>query len=305
MRTLPLVLCFLVLGCAEISGLSDYEVRSTTSAGGGGAAGGGGGGGAGGEAGGGGTTALGPFETIRLVAALDAQVDRDDPSFTPDALELYFNSTFDILRSVRGSTDEPWGAPAPVNEINDAGAEESDPVIAPNGLELFFRSDRDGSRDIFVSTRASRSGSWGAPTSVSALNTSGEEAPCGLSADGLTLLLARANDFFVATRPDGTGQSWSNPVALDALNTSAIEGEIWLSPDGLRVYFRRADEIYRARRTFSADEFGNQQTVDEINALGFVGDPWLTPDERYLMFSVGQNDRRIWEAFRGMTPYPE
>jgi hypothetical protein len=123
-----------VAGCNVILGYDAGEVDAagggaggqtstatgTAFAGGTGGAGGSGGtGGAG--AGAGGRPA---WSTPQIVASISSAYDDDDPSFTADRLQLYFNSDrdgdFDIFRSIRASPYDSWSQPEAVSALNTA-----------------------------------------------------------------------------------------------------------------------------------------------------------------------------------------
>ena len=149
---LPLLLLVAAVGCADVSGLTDFELAE-----------GGGGAGASGSVGGSGTgtmtgtgtgtgtgalsddcpedvtVASGTFGDLRAVDELNTADDEDDPSFTADGLELYFNreavGTLErtVWVSYRGSVNDPWGEPALVDAVNLTGT-ETNVVVAPDGL---------------------------------------------------------------------------------------------------------------------------------------------------------------------------
>ena len=99
-----------------------------------------------------------------------------------------------------------------------------------NGLEFYFASDRPGGSgdlDLWMTTRAATSDSWGEPVNLGpTANSPSWDADPSVSADGLTL-------FFSSDRPGGLGRvdlymsrrstisdPWSEPVNLgSAVNT--------------------------------------------------------------------------------------
>lgn len=132
--------------------------------------------------------------------------DEDDGETT----KLYFHSNrpgglggLDIYVSTMSDDDddETFGPAVLVEELsgpfNDRG-----PDIRRDGLEMFITSNRPGtlgSRDLWVSTRASTSDVWSAPQNLGpTINTSAADARAVLSFDGTEL-------YFSSTRPGGFG----------------------------------------------------------------------------------------------------
>lgn len=117
----------------------------------------------------------------------------------------------DIYVSV-GQADETFGPSTFVAELSTPSADRQ-PAIRRDGLEIFLTSNRPGGLgflDLWVSTRASASGSWSTPVNVgSPVNRAGtNDAGADLSFDGTTLYFqsgledpARLDfDLFQATR---------------------------------------------------------------------------------------------------------
>jgi hypothetical protein len=80
--------------------------------------------------------------------------------------------------------------PTLITELQAAGY-ESAPFLTPDCLSLYFSSDRNGTRDLFVSTRATLADAWSPPQPLDGVNDPlwADEDPC-ISADGRTLMFA-------------------------------------------------------------------------------------------------------------------
>lgn len=298
----------------------DTSATATTAAaggsgGGGGATGGNGGSGAtGGSGGSGGMAPLGPWGTPTLVAELsDPNTDEDDPVFTADLLELYFNSNrlgngdADIFIATRTSMNDPWGNIAPVTELN-SGSTEGNQVIAPDGLTIWF--ERMG--DIWVSTRLARNDAWSAPVIDAELSSTSSDLAGAVSDDGLMFMLSSGRggglgrtDIWVATRND-SGDPWDAPVHVPELSTVESEAQVWLHPDGLTIYFdsdRDAPatdgDIFTSTRPTRSSAWNPATAVTELNTVEVDSDVWISPDQRYLLLVRGNSpDRDIWESRR-------
>lgn len=164
-----------------------------------------------------------------------------DPALAPDQMTLYFTRHSKIYKSVRQSTDEPFGLAVPLG-----GGTDWDARLSADGLALYFASDRAGSVgdfDIWVALRESYESPWQEPVNLGPnINTvNSEREPC-VSADGLELYFASMvasgnSDLFVsrrATRDD----PWGPDVRLGyGINSHGLEISPVLSRDGQTLYF--------------------------------------------------------------------
>ncbi|HSO41032.1 MAG TPA: hypothetical protein VLT33_51255, partial [Labilithrix sp.] len=91
-----------------------------------------------------------------------------------------------------------------IPNIHVAGATDEHPVLNGSETRLYFTSQLSGElvRGIYVATRASKSGEFGAPTHVGELFTFGlENAVTWVSDDDCEVLLNRLGDVYHARRP--------------------------------------------------------------------------------------------------------
>ena len=317
------------IGCSGLLGLDEFTggADGSTVGSGGSPAGIGGSGGSGGStptgtvSTGGEGGGLSSWTEPRVVESISAEgVDDDDPSFTEDGLELYFNSernpgTFgDIYVSTREQGTDSWGPPAYVAELNTV-AHETNVVVSPKGVDIWFSRDTAGTTyEIWTSTRADRADPWGTPERVVELNSSNSTFPCAVNEDALTMVYstgASAQSLWFATRP-GVGAAWATQGQISELNDAGINKEAWLSPDGLRIYFGSdrgmapTFDIYQSRRESINVPFAVPVPLGAMfNTGDSEGDPWLSPELDYIMFSRGANqDRDIWEASRNPGAEP-
>ena len=102
------------------------------------------------------------FGPALLVEGLNSEATDARPSITADGLEIFFHSNrsgsagFDMYSSVRKSVLEPWSEPEPLGTVVNTAASDFLGYISPDGETLFFASTRDGSNDIYVTTRSHR-----------------------------------------------------------------------------------------------------------------------------------------------------
>jgi len=167
-----------------------------------------------------------------------------------DGLEAYLyykgnpNPLYDIYRSTRISTSDPWSAQSPVTELNTSDRDNG-LVATADGLFAMFTSTRSGgqgSNDIWATSRPDRSSPWSTPINVTELNTSSGEGIGHLSPDGLTVLISSnrpgsaGDDIWMATRSSML-DPFSVPVLVDGINSPSAEYDSYLSSDGQTLYF--------------------------------------------------------------------
>jgi len=131
------------------------------------------------------------------------------PSFDGNTLYLITQSVggYDLFRSIKnlgGSFD----LASTVAELNSPNFELK-AVPTADDLGVFIGSSRSGSNgdsvDIWFASRANTAQPFGPLENLSTLNTSGEDVPLWVSADGCVLLLTRPNvgerEIWTASRP--------------------------------------------------------------------------------------------------------
>jgi hypothetical protein len=330
-----LVLTGSVAACSQDWDTLDPRLGGTSAQGGGGEGGGGEGGASGGQGGDGGARAmggattggggtggveLGPFGPPQLVGVLSHPEDDDDPVFTADGLELYFNTkrsglpNTEIWRSTRSASDVPWGIPELVPELGTLGSVGNE-IAAPDGLTLWLNHNPGVGTggEIYVARRMSRDEPWGSLALVAELNSANGDGTGAISSDGLLFIMDSnrpgglgLSDLYFASR-DAVTDPWDAPVLADGLSSGFEDNQAWMSGDGLVVFFDSdrtggagAHDIWMSSRPSLAEPFDNPVPVVELNTDLDDSDPWLSPDLRYIMFSRSTVDgpREIYEAFR-------
>ena len=128
-----------------------------------------------------------------------------DGAATPinDSLLISLDSdragTLDIYFSGRGTATSAWGAPSPAPDLNTMQS-EGNPMLAADKLSIYFDSNRTMNGEVYVAMRASVTGSWGLPTRIDELASTGNDVDPWISPDGRTM-------YFTSDR-DGTQRLW-------------------------------------------------------------------------------------------------
>jgi hypothetical protein len=156
---------------------------------------------------------------VNLGSIVNSSSNEWTQSISADGLELYFSSwrpgglgDADLWITTRATIEDEWTAPVNLGPTINSSSDDVNPSISTDGLCLFFFSVRPGgygSRDIWVTTRASRDDDWREPVNLGPpVNTSSMDQGASFSPDGSAL-------FFCSNRPGGHG-------TLDLMQVSLV-----------------------------------------------------------------------------------
>jgi Tol biopolymer transport system component len=180
-------------------------------------------------------------------------------------------------------TDCRWGEPQLLVMSGVSGAQLfGGPHLSPDALRLYFSMQLPGSsEDVFVATRNSRAGGFGAPSPLAEVNSSAADGAPFVTADDSSIYFfsqragpsPTARDLYVATR--GTpGGAFGTPTVLAAVNSAQLDQSPHLSTDGLELWLGSQrgntgfEDVYVARRARTSDPFSAAVAVDELNSPG-------------------------------------
>lgn len=147
------------------------------------------------------------FGSVQAIASLNTSVREYFTMLSPDGLTVWFSSNrsagsmggYDVWYSTRPNTASAFPAPQNLAAINTAD-DEYQVLVSPDGKEIYFSTERQGEIDIWVSTRADTSSSFGAASRLAQLATSGEDHPGWMSLDGLRLYYSASQAMYLTTR---------------------------------------------------------------------------------------------------------
>jgi WD40 repeat protein len=104
-----------------------------------------------------------PFGEPRNIVELNSPANETNAAIAHDGLSIVFGSArpgghgdVDLYRSVRASTDDPWGPPENLDVLNSDGIDKA-PALSGDGRTILFRSGRAGGKglsDIYVARDA-------------------------------------------------------------------------------------------------------------------------------------------------------
>ncbi|HUS29568.1 MAG TPA: hypothetical protein VMZ53_13740 [Kofleriaceae bacterium] len=241
---------------------------------------------------------LPPFVVGQQIASLASPFADDDPTITPDGLELIFASdrtgNTDLYVSRRASRGDPWSAPTLIAELATVGVEKG-PEYSDDGLTLWFEDDGK----IAMTTRATRGSAWATPQIALAFTVSlGTPTVCNgdLQMIMRTVDATSANELYTSSRAS-VGDAWPTPVPLDDIETGQDESGPFLTPDCSRLYFDSVGVFVSDRDPVSGHYGAPVRVIDQ--ALQTCHDISLSDDEHYAVFSKKvSNIEQLWEATR-------
>ncbi len=203
-----------------------------------------------------------PFGAPTNVTELNS-VERDHTPTTNAALTyMVFSSsrdgglgTDDAYETSRPDANSPWSAPVNLTVLN-SDKRDMGFTITPDGLCLYMSSNRgtpggpkEGSFDLYMSTRTSVDESWGRPEPVLSINTPFDEKFPSVTADNLTLYFAStrpgselnesaepSEDVWVAMRPD-VDSPWTVIEPVFEFNTGFNEYLMSIADDHSEMFF--------------------------------------------------------------------
>jgi len=105
-------------------------------------------------------TSAGTFAAPVPAAGLNTLSQEQFASLSKDGLEIFFSSDrpgtlggLDLWRATRPRTSDPWGVPVNLGAAVNSSFVEGRSAISWDGMTLYFNSNRNGSVDLFQTTR--------------------------------------------------------------------------------------------------------------------------------------------------------
>ena len=226
-----------------------------------------------------------------------------------------------------------WGPAQKIDTIPGNSSElntislDGCPIQSPDGLSLYMASNRpdgEGGLDIWVATRSSRSGGWGAPVNLEPINTAADEfCPTPLHDGGLLFVSRRVvlgvtcglgDIYYTRLNP---AHGWSEPEhfacapegpnsALDEQGPSYVQGRLYFSRSTLPA--GNSGELFASAKSGDMT-FGPAAPIVELNdAVANDIQPNVRKDGREIVFSSnrtgGQGGQDIWSATRASVADP-
>lgn len=243
------------------------------------------------------------FGPAQIVAELASPDKTENPTLTGDLLEIYFSSSregnnSDIWMAPRTSRLNPFDPPRRVRAVNSSRPEWSS-AIALDGLTLWFASDRRGSNgfDIWVSSRATRTGDWSDPEILPVLNSPANDVARPPGLHGLVMPLGSERGTpsvyrsYFATRASLTTPFDTPQPIPELIFPDATTMDVFLSDDGLTLFYASSPiaggnaDLYVTQRRTTGEVFPIGEPLVDLNTNSNERDPWLSPDATQFFFA--------------------
>lgn len=246
-----------------------------------------------------------PFKTPVRLTELDEISPRSTPRLSADELTLYFttrgvdaSSGAELGVLTRASKSAPFGDQ---KILSQSGVfNDNDPSVAIDHLSLWFHSGRNGTADIFSSTRISTGMPFGpaAIITVVSTDTANENQPY-FRAGGNEL-------WFISDRPGGaglydiymstkSGNTFAAPTRVVELSSPSEDWQPQPSDDGRTIIFAsdRAGglgklDLWMAKRASTTAFFNVPVPLTELNSASTEQAGWLSADGCRIWFSSGR-----------------
>ncbi len=226
----------------------------------------------------------------------------------------------------------PWGPPANLGPPINGPVTDNCVSISKDGLSLYFSSTRhtgntaSQDRDLYVSQRAGKKGSWGKPTPLCMLNSADWDSCPALSLDEHRLYFTSTRpgcgnspttDFWVSHRKDPKDDlGWKPPVHLGCasegyVNSAANELSPTFFEDGtgkVLMYFgsNRSGNMDLYQSEMRKDgTFGPATPVVELNSVAGEHSVTVRRDGlEVILVSARGGTLEFWTATRATTSDP-
>jgi Tol biopolymer transport system component len=151
-----------------------------------------------------------PWAAPQRIVELASSSDDNGAMETADRLHLVFASSRggseDLFEATRTAVGQPWGNVTKLVNLSTAAVSEDQHWINANATVIYFTADLPGSDGlaIWMATRATPAGDFGAPQRIVELDAPLEDADPWLSSDLRTIVFMSGRggdeDIYVATR---------------------------------------------------------------------------------------------------------
>jgi hypothetical protein len=192
---------------------------------------------------------------------------------------------------------KPFGAPALVTSLN-TGFVEIDVWLTDDSRTAYVASNRTdlgglGSYDIYVASRASATGDFGAMTALANVNSTASDRRPVLSSDGLTLFFSSnrpvgdggtGNNIFVVTRPNALAD-FGTPGPLAGANSAATDFPDSVTSDGKLLYLDSQSAATRDIYVRDLTTSNPPTPVAELNSTNSDAFAVISHDGRTIYFA--------------------
>lgn len=257
------------------------------------------------------------------LGSLNTDVEDEYADLSADELTIYFSSTrpggvgigtYDIYQATRPSISAPFANLLPVSGVNTSGDERA-PRVTADGLSMFAISVAPGDPGhyhVTLATRANTAVAFDGLQPVANVNSTSHNDidPYLLPAGDVLYVSSDRLGNFRLYRSVKLGGTFSAPKLVGGidLDLPAEEGNPVVTLDELTLFFASTRpggagyyDIYEARRSTSADGFGEPIALASLNTAEADTPTWISPDGCDLYFTRFEPSagRQMYVATRG------
>jgi hypothetical protein len=252
------------------------------------------------------------------MTGLNTSGDESDCSLASGGLSAFFSTNrsgglgnTDIWQARRPTTDAPFVVDGPVAGLNST-VDDQFPRLPDDGLEVFFMTDRDaGVWEIYAATRASPTGTFGAPQPVTGLGT-GDKWDPSVTPDGLALYYSGlispglgdgVQHLLVVRRPDRASAFGAPALVPGVAAYGRIEAGPTVTADERVLVFHSASadgtgvlDLWFATRASASEPFSTPVPLASLNTTSAEWKAYLSPDGCELHFASDRSGN--WDLYR-------
>jgi len=233
------------------------------------------------------------------LTTLNTSADENHPRLLPGELTVFFqrivtNDGFDLFTATRASTSDPFGAPAPITELNTT-SNDADLFVTTDGLRAYFASDRPGGLggyDIWQASRDASAAPFGLIAPTANVSSTSSDSTTYYVPGALYFASNRGSGGLDIYRAEEQSGGFAAPLLVTELASPASDAFPVVSTDELRIYFAstRGDaggyQVYTATRAVSSAPWETPTLVTELaTAATDVIPSWISPDGCRLYLS--------------------
>jgi len=203
----------------------------------------------------------------------------------------------------------PFGPMVAIAELNTSAAEDSPRLTHDERTIYFSRQTASGDTDLFVATRASATGAFGAAQPLALNGPASDESPSP-SSDALTLYFGSTRTppflgIFSATRPS-TSVDFGAPSPVAALNSASGDTFApYVLPDGNMYYASNVSSVggtgFNDLHRATAGAPDTSGAFVNVNTENTETDPIATLDELTVYYLSDESGWHVRRATRTST----
>lgn len=260
-----------------------------------------------------------PFGAPVALSAVNTAMEDGGAHLTEDELTMYLSTrpanTSQIYVATRSSVQAAFSTPSTVANVNIG--DNFSPSLTSDGRTMYLISNGTGTlggHDVFVTTRASATAAFDAPSDVTPVNSTDDgEYSVSVTGIGDEIYFSSGRSgklrLYKATKSGGT--VGAPAIVNEIVEATADDHLATVRADGLELYFSSnrsgtlgGYDVWVSRRASVTAAFGTPVHVGELSTAQDDGPTWVSPDGCHILLvsnrTGGKGNTDIWYAERPM-----